>query len=59
MNFIIKVLLLQPEINKEFIFQYQDNNTYDNDNKTYGEQFESNWWNITEKTFLLITDYYQ
>ena len=45
----IKVLLLQPEINKEFIFQYQDNNTYDNDNKTYGEQFESNWWNITEK----------
>src|SRR5436190_16228878 len=45
----IKVLLLQSEINKEFIFQYQDNNTYDNNNRIYGEQFESDWWKITEK----------
>ena len=45
----IKVLLLQPEINKEFMFQYQDNNTYDNNNRIYGEQFESDWWKITEK----------
>ncbi len=34
----IKVLLLQSNINKEFIFKYrQNNNTY------YGEQFESDW----------------
>ena len=45
----IKVLLLQPEINKEFIFQYKNNNTNDNDNRTYGEQFESDWWKITEE----------
>lgn len=40
----IKVLLLQPDINKEFVLKYQNNS-----NKTYGEQFESEWWNITEK----------
>jgi len=45
----IKVLLLQPEINKEFIFQYQNNNTDDNGNRTYGEQFESDWWKATEE----------
>jgi Plavaka transposase len=39
----IKTLLLQPDINKGFVFRYQNN-------KTYGEQFESNWWKITEKT---------
>jgi hypothetical protein len=35
----IKVLLLQSEINKEFILKYQNNNT-----RVYGEQFESDWW---------------
>jgi len=39
----IKVLLLQSDINKEFIFKYRNNN------KTYGEQYESDWWNVTEK----------
>ena len=40
----IKVLLLQSEINEEFIFKYQKSN-----NSSYGEQFESNWWYIAEK----------
>jgi hypothetical protein len=39
----IKVLLLQSDINEEFIFKYRNNN------KTYGEQYESDWWNVTEK----------
>jgi hypothetical protein len=42
----IKVLLLQTDINKEFVFNYQNNNTP----RIYGEQFESDWWNVTEKT---------
>ena len=42
----IKVLLLQSDINQEFVYKYQNNNT---SIRTYGEQFESNWWNITEK----------
>ena len=42
----IKVLLLQSDINKEFVFEYQNNNS---SIRTYGEQFESDWWNITEK----------
>ena len=42
----IKVLLLQSDINKEFVFEYQNNNS---SIRTYGEQFESYWWNITEK----------
>ena len=41
----IKTLLLQPEINKAFIFK--GSNISD---KTYGEQHESEWWNTTEKT---------
>lgn len=40
----IKTLLLQPDINKEFVFQYETNTV-----KTYGEQYESEWWRITEK----------
>ena len=40
----IKVLMLQSDINKEFIFKYRKNN-----NESYGEQFESDWWRITEK----------
>jgi len=44
----IKVLLLQPNINEEFVFRYQDNNT--STTRTYGEQFDSDWWKITEKT---------
>jgi hypothetical protein len=39
----IKALLLQPDISKEFVFKYRNTSV-----KTYGEQFESNWWNITE-----------
>ena len=46
-NCEIKVLLLQSEINKEFIFQYQNDDTPVT--RTYGEQFKSDWWNITEK----------
>src|SRR5256885_4864708 len=42
----IKTLLLQSDINKEFVFRYQNNSSIN----TYDEQFESNWWNITEKT---------
>jgi Plavaka transposase len=41
----IKVLLLQSDINEEFVFKYQNDNT---SIKTYSEQFESNWWNITQ-----------
>ena len=40
----IKVLLLQSDINKEFVFKYRKNTL-----RIYGEQFESNWWNTTEK----------
>ena len=36
----IKVLLLQPDINKEFIYKYRYN---DISIKNYGEQFESDW----------------
>ena len=39
----IKVLLLQSNINEEFIFKYRNNN------KIYSKQYESDWWNITEK----------
>jgi len=42
----IKVLLLQSDINEEFIFKYQNNDT---SFKTYGEQYESDWWYITQK----------
>ena len=34
----IKVLLLQSDINKEFVFKYQKNTP-----RIYGKQFESNW----------------
>lgn len=40
----IKVLLLQSDINQEFVYKYRNTSI-----RTYGEQFESNWWNITEK----------
>ena len=36
----IKVLLLQSDMNEEFIFKYRNNNT---SFKTYGEQYESDW----------------
>ncbi|RIA93086.1 hypothetical protein C1645_874284 [Glomus cerebriforme] len=49
----IKVLLLQPDINKEFVFRYQDNNT---SIRIYSEQFESEWWKITEKTIPIDND---
>lgn len=39
----IKTLLLQPEINREFIFRGNAAG------KRYGEQHESKWWSITEK----------
>ena len=42
----IKVLLLQSDINEEFIFKYQNNDT---SFKTYGEQYESDWWYVTQK----------
>src|SRR5207245_10966189 len=42
----IKVLLLQSDMNEEFIFKYQNNDT---SFKTYGEQYESDWWNVTQK----------
>lgn len=41
----IKVLLLQPDINQEFVHKYRNNNT---SMRIYGEQFESDWWRITE-----------
>ena len=37
----IKILLLQPEINEEFVFKYR--NTSITSIKNYGEQFESDW----------------
>lgn len=40
----IKTLLLQSDINKEFIFRGNASA------ETYGEQFESEWWINTEKT---------
>jgi Plavaka transposase len=46
----IKVLLLHPDINKEFVSRYQDNNT------SYGEQFESDWWKSTEKNIPIDND---
>ena len=45
----IKSLLLQPEINKEFVFRGKAASSY-------GEQFESEWWNNTEK-FIDIDNY--
>ena len=42
----IKVLLLQSDVNEEFIFKYRNNDT---SFKTYGEQYESDWWNNTQK----------
>jgi len=42
----IKVLLLQSDINQEFVYKYRNNNE---SIRTYGEQFESDWWNVTEK----------
>ena len=42
----IKVLLLQSDVNEEFIFKYRNSETYF---KTYGEQNESDWWNVTQK----------
>ena len=42
----IKVLLLQSDVNEEFIFKYRNNDT---SFKTYGEQYESDWWNVTQK----------
>jgi hypothetical protein len=39
----IKVLLLQSNINEKFVFKYRNTSI-----RTYGEQFESNWWNIME-----------
>ena len=52
----IKVLLLQSDINEEFIFKYQNNDT---SFKTYGEQYESDWWYVTQKTFLSTITYYR
>jgi len=44
----IKTLLLRSDINEEFIFKYRQD--YDaSATRTYGEQFESEWWKITEK----------
>lgn len=46
----IKVLLLQPDINKEFIFDYQNDDTSAvRTVRNYGEQFKSDWWSNTEK----------
>ena len=42
----IKTLLLQPDINEEFVLQYQNNASV----KIYGEQFKSNQWNATKKS---------
>ena len=38
-------MLLQSDIIKEFVFQYQNNASV----KPYGEQFESDWWKSTEE----------
>jgi hypothetical protein len=40
----IKVLLLQSDINREFVYKYRNSNT-----STYGEQFDSDWWKVTER----------
>ena len=45
----IKVLLLQSDVNEEFIYKYRNNDTSAVTVKTYGEQYESDWWNVTEK----------
>ena len=45
----VKVLLLQPDINKEFVFKYQNENDDISVGKLYGEQYKSEWWNVTEK----------
>src|SRR5437763_10270015 len=37
-------------LNKEFIFKYRNKDT---SFKTYGEQYESDWWNNTQKTISL------
>src|SRR5436305_5724087 len=42
----IKVLLLQSDVNEEFIFKYRNNDT---SFKTYGKQYESDSWYITQK----------
>ena len=42
----IKVLLLQSDINKKFVFKYQTENT---SVRTYSDQYRSNWWHKTEK----------
>ena len=42
-------LFLQPNINKEFVFQYQSNASV----KTYGEQYKSDWWCMTEKKIFI------
>src|SRR5436853_4378823 len=46
----IKVLLLQSNVNEEFIFKYRNKDT---SFKTYGEQYKSDWWNNTQKTISL------
>src|SRR3989440_6157450 len=46
----IKVLLLQSDVNEEFIFKYRNKDT---SFKSYGEQYESDWWNNTQKTISL------
>jgi hypothetical protein len=43
----IKVLLLQSDINREFVYKYRNSNTLRD--RIYGEQFESDWWNVTER----------
>ncbi len=52
----IKVLLLQSDVNEEFIFKYRNKDT---SFKTYGEQYESDWWNNTQKPFLSTITYYR
>src|SRR5207248_3165190 len=42
-------LFLQPNINEEFVFQYQSNASV----KTYGEQYKSDWWCMTEKKIFI------
>jgi hypothetical protein len=43
----IKVLLLQSDINREFVYKYRNADVLRD--KIYGEQFESDWWNVTER----------
>ena len=45
----VKVLLLQPDINKEFVFKYQNENDDISVGKLYREQYKSEWWNVIEK----------